>query len=68
MMTPQQKIDRLKKAGYQVQEKGNKIRAAKGSLIINGTITKYTKKFLTDNYIDSKKESRHTSLLDIWCI
>ena len=37
-ITPQQKIDRLKKAGYQVQEKGNKIRAAKGSLIINGTI------------------------------
>ena len=36
-------IDRLKKAGYQVQEKGNKIRAAKGSLIINGTINQVHK-------------------------
>ena len=42
-ITPQQKIDRLKKAGYQVQEKGNKIRAAKGSLIINGTINQVHK-------------------------
>lgn len=42
-ITPQQKIDRLKKVGYQVQEKGYKIRAAKGSLIINGTINQVRK-------------------------
>lgn len=42
-ITPQQKIDRLKKVGYQVQEKGNKIRSAKGSLIINGTINQVHK-------------------------
>lgn len=42
-MEPQQKIDRLKKAGYQVQEKGNKIRVTKGSLIINGTINQVHK-------------------------
>ena len=42
-MDPQEKIDRLKKAGYQVQEKGNKIRVTKGSLIINGTINQVHK-------------------------
>ena len=42
-ITPQQKIDRLKEVGYQVQEKGNKIRAAKRSLIINGTINQVHK-------------------------
>lgn len=42
-MEPQQKIDRLKKAGYQVREKGNKIRVTKGSLIINGTINQVHK-------------------------
>ena len=42
-MEPQQKIDRLKKTGYQVQEKGNKIRVTKGSLIINGTINQVHK-------------------------
>ena len=42
-ITSQQKIERLKKVGYQVQEKGNKIRAAKDSLIINGTINQVYK-------------------------
>lgn len=37
-MDKEQKIARLIKAGYQIQENGNKIRAAKGSLVINGTI------------------------------
>ncbi len=37
-LTQQQKIERLKRAGFKVELQGRNIRAVKGSVIMNGTV------------------------------